>query len=107
GGARNGCRPSARSRSPRALADRRIERAVCGRYTLATPTAADIRARFPVGEAVAIERRYNIAPGDEVLAVTTSREGEPRGELLRWGFVPSWAKSPDTGLKMINARVET
>ncbi len=80
---------------------------MCGRYTLATPTAADIRARFPVGEAVAIEQRYNVAPGDEVLAVTTSREGEPRGELLRWGFVPSWAKSPDTGLKMINARVET
>jgi putative SOS response-associated peptidase YedK len=27
--------------------------------------------------------------------------------MLRWGLVPSWAKSPDTGLKMINARVET
>jgi putative SOS response-associated peptidase YedK len=48
-----------------------------------------------------------VAPSDEVLAVTTDREGAPRGELLRWGFVPSWAKSPDTGLKMINARVET
>jgi putative SOS response-associated peptidase YedK len=42
-----------------------------------------------------------------VLAVTTSREGESRGELLRWGLVPSWADSPQTGLKMINARVET
>jgi putative SOS response-associated peptidase YedK len=80
---------------------------VCGRYTLATPTAADIRARFPVGEAVEIERRYNVAPGDDVLAVTTSREGEPRGERLRWGLVPSWAKTPEMGLKMINARVET
>ena len=27
--------------------------------------------------------------------------------MLRWGLVPSWAKSPDTGLKMINARLET
>jgi putative SOS response-associated peptidase YedK len=80
---------------------------VCGRYTLATPTPADIRARFPVGESVEIARRYNVAPGDDVLAVTTSREGEPRGELLRWGLVPSWAESPATGLKMINARVET
>ena len=80
---------------------------MCGRYTLATPTPADIRARFPVGESVEIARRYNVAPGDDVLAVTTSREGEPRGELLRWGLVPSWAKSPATGLKMINARVET
>jgi putative SOS response-associated peptidase YedK len=80
---------------------------MCGRYTLATPTPADIRARFPVGESIEIARRYNVAPGDDVLAVTTSREGEPRGELLRWGLVPSWAKSPTTGLKMINARVET
>ena len=80
---------------------------MCGRYTLATPDPADIRARFPVGESIEIRRRYNVAPGDNVLAVTTDREGAPRGELLRWGFVPSWADSPDTGLKMINARVET
>jgi putative SOS response-associated peptidase YedK len=66
-----------------------------------------VRSRFPVGESVEIRRRYNVAPGDEVLAVTTDREGEPRGELLRWGLVPSWAKDPDTGLRMINARVET
>ena len=80
---------------------------MCGRYTLATPNPAEVRARFPIGEAVEIRRRYNVAPGDEVLAVTTDREGKPRGELLRWGLVPAWAKSPDTGLKMINARVET
>jgi putative SOS response-associated peptidase YedK len=84
---------------------------VCGRYTLATPTPADVRSRFPVGESVAVERRFNVAPSDNVLAVTTDREGAPRGELLRWGLVPSWAKSraggPVSGLKMINARVET
>jgi putative SOS response-associated peptidase YedK len=80
---------------------------VCGRYSLATPNPADIRAHFPIGESVEIRRRYNVAPGDEVLAVTTDREGDPRGELLRWGLVPTWAKTPDTGLKMINARVET
>ncbi len=80
---------------------------MCGRYSLATPNPADIRAHFPIGESVEIRRRYNVAPGDEVLAVTTDREGDPRGELLRWGLVPTWAKTPDTGLKMINARVET
>lgn len=80
---------------------------MCGRYTLATPGPADVRARFPIGESVEVERRYNIAPGDAVLAVSCDREGAPRGELLRWGFVPSWAKHPDTGLKMINARRET
>jgi putative SOS response-associated peptidase YedK len=39
--------------------------------------------------------------------VTTDREGEPRGERLRWGLVPSWAKDTRTGFKMINARAET
>jgi putative SOS response-associated peptidase YedK len=80
---------------------------MCGRYTLATPDPADIRARFAVGESIEIRRRYNVAPGDDVLAVTTDREGHPRGDLLRWGLVPTWAKGPDTGLKMINARLET
>ncbi len=80
---------------------------MCGRYTLATPSPADLRARFPIGESVEIKARYNVAPGDEVLAVTTDKEGAPRGELLRWGLVPSWANGPETGLKMINARVET
>jgi len=80
---------------------------VCGRYTLATPNPAEVRARFPIGESIEVRRRYNVAPGDEVLAVTTDRDGNPRGELLRWGLVPTWAKKPDTGLKMINARVET
>jgi putative SOS response-associated peptidase YedK len=80
---------------------------VCGRYTLATPAPADLRARFPIGDQVDVRRRYNVAPGDDVLAVTTDREGAARGELLRWGLVPSWADSPNSRLKMINARVET
>jgi len=80
---------------------------MCGRYTLATPDPAAIRDRFPLGEQVEVRQRFNVAPGDEVLAVTTDRAGEPRGELLRWGLVPSWSKSADTGLKMINARLET
>jgi putative SOS response-associated peptidase YedK len=80
---------------------------MCGRYTLATPDPAAIRDRFGIGESVEVRQRFNVAPGDDVLAVTTDREGAPRGELLRWGLVPSWAKSPDTGMKMINARLET
>jgi putative SOS response-associated peptidase YedK len=66
-----------------------------------------LRARFPIGEAIEVRRRFNVAPGDDVLAVTTDREGAPRGELLRWGLVPAWADSPNIGLKMINARIET
>ncbi len=81
---------------------------MCGRYTLAAGAdPAQLRARFPVGEQVPITARFNVAPGDEVLSVTTDRDGAPRGELLRWGLVPAWADSPSLGLKLINARLET
>jgi putative SOS response-associated peptidase YedK len=80
---------------------------MCGRYSLATPAQNDLRARFALGESLEIRQRFNVAPGDDVVAVTTSKEGEPRGELLRWGLVPFWAKDPKVGYKMINARAET
>ena len=81
--------------------------AMCGRYTLAASNPAEVRARFGLAETVQVRRRFNIAPGDEVLAITTDRDGAPRSDALRWGLVPSWSKSPASGLKMINARVET
>jgi putative SOS response-associated peptidase YedK len=80
---------------------------MCGRYSLATPAQTDLRARFALGESIDVAQRFNVAPGDDVLTVTTSKEGEPRGEILRWGLVPHWAKDPKTGFKMINARAET
>jgi putative SOS response-associated peptidase YedK len=80
---------------------------VCGRYSLATPASNDLRARFALGESLEIRQRFNVAPGDDVVTVTTSKEGEPRGEILRWGLVPFWAKEPKIGYKMINARAET
>lgn len=63
--------------------------------------------RFPVGETVQLRPRFNVAPGDDVLAVTAGRDGAPRGELLRWGLVPPWSKAAETPLTMINARSET
>lgn len=80
---------------------------MCGRYTLTAADPSQIRARFPVGDRVEIRPRFNVAPADDVLAVTSDREGAQRGELLRWGLVPPWAESPALGAKMINARVET
>ncbi len=80
---------------------------MCGRYTLTAPNPAEVRARFAIADSVPVRQRFNIAPGDDVLAVTTDRHGQPRGELLRWGLVPFWAQTPDVGLKMINARLET
>ena len=80
---------------------------MCGRYSLAAPSPGQIRARFPVGESIEIRQRFNVAPTDDVLTVTTDKEGVPRGELLRWGLVPSWSKTASDGAKMINARAET
>lgn len=80
---------------------------MCGRYTLASIDPGDLRARFPAQAELEIRRRYNVAPGDEVLAVTPDRGGAPQLELLRWGLVPFWADGPDARAKLINARAET
>ena len=80
---------------------------MCGRYSLAGGDPGQLRARFPIGETVELRRRFNVAPTDDVLAVTTTREGTPRGELLRWGLVPPWSGDSRAGHKMINARAET
>ncbi|CAN5460720.1 SOS response-associated peptidase [soil metagenome] len=80
---------------------------MCGRYTLAMPDAGQLGARFAIGERVEVRRRFNVAPGDDVLAVV-QRGREPEGAVLRWGLVPPWAGDPsDLGVKTINARAET
>lgn len=48
---------------------------------------------------------YNIAPGDNIAAIIN--DGTNRLIQLRWGLIPSWAKDPSIGNKMINARAET
>jgi putative SOS response-associated peptidase YedK len=81
---------------------------MCGRYTLASPDPSQLRARFGIGERLEVRRRYNVAPGDDVLAVVRPRDAEPEGALLRWGLVPFWARSPsEVAAKTINARAES
>ena len=80
---------------------------MCGRYSLAGGDLKQLRARFPIGETVEVRRRFNVAPTDDVLAVTTTRDGTPRGEVLRWGLVPPWYSEPRGAHKLINARAET
>lgn len=79
---------------------------MCGRYTLASPETW-IREEFELDELPAdYHPRYNIAPTQLVLAVI-ERDGVRRAGWLRWGLVPSWAKDPAIGNRMINARAET
>ncbi len=58
--------------------------------------------------------RYNIAPTQPVLVVTSSEQREPstnlpdrRALLARWGFIPGWVKDPREFPLLINARAET
>jgi putative SOS response-associated peptidase YedK len=79
---------------------------VCGRYTLSTPgdTLTEV---FELAEGVEVPPRYNIAPTDQVPVVRVHRSGERRLHLFRWGLVPAWARDPEIGNRLINARSET
>jgi putative SOS response-associated peptidase YedK len=79
---------------------------MCGRYTLKTPVDSLVEA-FDIEEyPSSITPSYNVAPTQEVAAVV--EEDETRKlEVFHWGLIPSWAKDPAIGNKMINARAET
>ena len=79
---------------------------MCGRYTLTTPIEA-LRSIFEAEGGFNLMPRYNIAPTQEVVAVRRGPSGRRDLGLLRWGLVPSWAKDPAIGSRMINARSET
>ncbi len=52
--------------------------------------------------------RYNIAPTQDVAAVWhLEQANSPELVMLKWGLIPSWAKDPAIGSRMINARSET
>jgi putative SOS response-associated peptidase YedK len=79
---------------------------MCGRFVSATPpdqVAAYFGTEAP--EAL-LEPGYNVAPTNDVYAVLA--DGSTRHlDAFHWGLVPSWAKDPKIGSKMINARAET
>ncbi|HEX3265775.1 MAG TPA: SOS response-associated peptidase [Candidatus Limnocylindrales bacterium] len=50
--------------------------------------------------------RFNLAPTDPA-AVVVQREDHRAITAYRWGLIPHWADSPNTGNRMFNARAET
>ncbi len=78
---------------------------MCGRFTL-TVDPADLQAALP-GVAVPSDMppRYNVAPTQPVAVVANN--GQNKVEFFQWGLIPSWAKDPKIGSRMINARAET
>jgi putative SOS response-associated peptidase YedK len=89
---------------------------MCGRYA-SSRRPEDLLDEFDIVESRiqdALEADYNVAPTKEVYAVVerppSSESPEPPQRQLRvltWGLVPSWAKEPSIGNRMINARMET
>ncbi|WP_033323892.1 SOS response-associated peptidase [Actinomadura atramentaria] len=100
---------------------------MCGRYATAR-ARQELLDQFGVqlDGAGALDPDYNVAPTKDVPAVLArpaadaARDAEEAGvappdgdgpvrelRALRWGLVPSWAKDPAIGSRMINARVET
>lgn len=78
---------------------------MCGRYTL-TVDPADLQDAFPGFTFPAqVSSRYNIAPGQPILVVPN--DGMNHATFFKWGLIPSWAKDPSIGNRMINARGET
>lgn len=49
--------------------------------------------------------RFNIAPSQPIALITN--ENPQALTFHQWGLIPSWAKDPKIGYKMINARAET
>lgn len=79
---------------------------MCGRYTLLADEL-QIRKAFELNQPIEnYEPSYNVAPGQNVLAIIHDGK-ERRAGYLQWGLVPSWAKDKKIGYKMINARSET
>jgi putative SOS response-associated peptidase YedK len=78
---------------------------MCGRFTI-TLEAPDLQENLGVSELPADWMpRYNVAPTQPVAAVLDLQTR--RAEWLRWGLIPSWAKDPSIGDRLINARSET
>jgi putative SOS response-associated peptidase YedK len=82
---------------------------MCGRYTLIR--LADFTDMFPwirppeTRDGASLPARYNIAPTQPIPVVPN--DGKNQIEFVHWGLIPSWAKDPSIGSRMINARAES
>lgn len=80
---------------------------MCGRFTLkAKPERIKAEFKAAILPGTASFERFNIAPSQMIGAVL-NQEKERIVTQLKWGLVPSWAKDPEVGNRMINARSET
>ena len=78
---------------------------MCGRFTL-TADPGDLQKAFPgLTIQVPLRPRYNIAPTQPVAVIANTADSKL--DFFNWGLIPSWAKDPEIGSRLINARSET
>ena len=78
---------------------------MCGRFTL-TADVNELQNAFPwLNIPEGLMPRFNIAPSQPVAVVPN--DGKNQLDYFLWGLIPSWAKDPSAGNRMINARAET
>lgn len=80
---------------------------MCGRYS-ATFNLGKLILDFGIEENHFEDwvPRFNVAP-TQVIAIVLGKGGKRLLVPMRWGLIPSWAKDPSIGNRMINARSET
>jgi putative SOS response-associated peptidase YedK len=78
---------------------------MCGRFVL-TVDPDQVQLAFNLTDMPPTwAPRFNIAPSQPIALITNE---QPQALTFhRWGLIPSWAKDPKIGYKMINARSET
>lgn len=78
---------------------------MCGRFTL-TVNPADLQDTFSnYSFPEKFGPRFNIAPTQPVLAIPN--DDKFTADFFAWGLIPMWAKDPEIGNRLINARGET
>jgi putative SOS response-associated peptidase YedK len=78
---------------------------MCGRFVITSPPAA-LRQIFGYPEQPNFPPRYNVAPTQPVPVVILENGGR-HFRLMRWAFLPAWARDPRSFSVLINARSET
>jgi len=80
---------------------------MCGRYVIARTPEEVARAFRIMGALPNFPPNWNAGPGQDLPVARFNPKTRARQlDLIRWGFVPLWAKDLASGYKSINARSE-
>lgn len=77
---------------------------MCGRFAL-NVDGEQLQTLFDLKTVPMLSARFNIAPTQPVAVISNEQPDELT--YYQWGLIPSWAKDPAMGSKLINARSET